>query len=55
MFDELTTSMIEAKDVAKKDVISTEIPIIKEITSQENQPKEEEQHARRRFTLNLQT
>ena len=33
VFDELTASRIEANDVAKKNIISIEIPIIKKIAS----------------------
>ena len=45
MFDELTSSRSEANDSVKKDVVAREIPMIKEITSRENQPEEEEQQA----------
>jgi len=44
-FDELTPSRTEANDKAKINIVSTEIPIIKEIASQENQPEEKEQQA----------
>ena len=45
VFDELTTSRTEENDEAKKNIVSTEIPFIKEIASQENHPKEKEQQA----------
>ena len=51
VFDELTTSRIDANDGTKK-VVSSEIPIIKEIASQENQPKEEEQQTPKKVHIN---
>ena len=45
VFDELTTSKSEANDWEKKDIVATEIPIIKEVANRENQPEEEEPEA----------